>query len=116
MPKKRVALSSTVALPLEANTVAAPAPSAAYGDINALERYSGLSRWTIRTLIRQGVLPPGVSLTGTSKKIWKFASVDAAFEKARRSRRPKPRAKGFFARERANDAQQSELNDDDRSA
>jgi hypothetical protein len=96
MRKKRVALSSSVSLPPEANAVAAPPPPAGYGDISAIAHYLGLSPDTVDDLIDKKVLPKGVSLTGTSKRIWKFKTIDAAFEKARRSRRPKPALKGMF--------------------
>jgi hypothetical protein len=77
----------------------ARAPSnAAYGDKHASAAYLATSVWTFLDLVKAGLLPRGVALNPGGKLTWRFSDLDAAYEKARRSRKPKRAPRGVIKR------------------
>jgi hypothetical protein len=70
--------------------------SSGYGDKRAAASYCGLSVWRFTELANRGALPRGYPWTPGGKLIWSFAALDAAYAKARRSRKPKREPRGVI--------------------
>ncbi len=58
--------------------------------------YVGYSRDQFRRLVRKGIFPRGTVLTANSKAIWSLRLLDAAIEKAARSRKPRRQPRGIL--------------------
>jgi hypothetical protein len=66
-----------------------------YGDKFKSADHLGMSHWQFIALVGKGVLPDGVTWNDDGKLFWKFATLDAAYEKRKRSRRPR-QLRGVF--------------------
>jgi hypothetical protein len=67
-----------------------------YTDRNGAARYFNVSVWQIDAWERAGILRPGVTITPRGKKFFRFVDLDAAFERAARSRRPRREPRGII--------------------
>jgi hypothetical protein len=90
---------------------------AGYGDKWASSAYIGVSVWQFVGWTKVGILPRGFPLTPGGKLFWSFRALDAAMDKAARSRKPQREHRGIVKvrllrrRTEDRDACQSELAD-----
>jgi hypothetical protein len=80
---------------MDDTTTTNPAPRAGYGDEEAASEHVGYGRDRFRALVKKGVFKPGKALTANGKLLFKFSDLDAAVEKAWRSRKPRPMPRGI---------------------
>jgi hypothetical protein len=88
-------------------------PVRGYLDQADAAAYCGFSKDQFKVLITQGVFPRGRPLTPDGKLIFKIADLDAAIERAWRTRKPRRTQRGIVRQrlERRRREQQPESND-----
>jgi hypothetical protein len=84
-----------------------------YLDLARAAHYCGFSKDQFKVLIAQGVFPRGRPLTRDGKLIFKIADLDAAIERAWRTRKPRRTPRGIIRQrlERRRREQQNEKGD-----
>ena len=66
-----------------------------YGDKWASSAYIGVSVWQFVGWTKAGILPRGFPLAPGGKFFWSFRALDAAMDKAARSRKPRREHRGI---------------------
>jgi hypothetical protein len=66
-----------------------------YLDQAAAAAYCGFSKDQFQRLINQGIFKPGRPLTSNGKRLHKISDLDAAIERAWRSRKPRREPRGI---------------------
>jgi hypothetical protein len=73
-----------------------PTARRGYTDKHGVAAYfGGVSLWQVDEWIRQGILPPGVTMIPGGKRFFAFRDLDAAYDRAARSRRPRREPRGI---------------------
>ena len=72
-----------------------PALQRALADTRSSATYTGLSIWQFGRLVKKGVFPRPIFLTPGGKAMFRLRDLDAAIDKAARSRRPRRKPRGI---------------------
>jgi hypothetical protein len=64
-------------------------------DKHGAAAYTGYSEWQFLELAKAGVFEPPTYLTPGSKGMWSYRGLDASYEKAKRSRKPRRQLRGI---------------------
>jgi hypothetical protein len=66
-----------------------------YCDKHGVAAYFNTTTWQVDEWLRQGILKPGVTMTPGGKRFFAYRELDAAYERAARSRQPRREPRGI---------------------